>query len=241
MRRRAQRAAGRRLLLLPTTLALVAGAVVLGRGDPDVGLRVDPPAALARGAGGRAGDAGVSRQLAPTTEATVLPGQPGTGGGGGAPAAGPAATGAAAPGGPVTPSTAAASAAAPLPVAPSTTVARPVAGSADEAQVLQVLDLVFDLELPFPQKAPYIEDGPELAPLYDQFVVIGQQLGELELRARDVVAGPDEAQFSFDALLNGATVRQGIPGTARRVGPAWQLTRASMCQALALAALACPA
>jgi hypothetical protein len=120
-------------------------------------------------------------------------------------------------------------------------VAPPVPDSADEAQVLQVLELVFDLDLPFAQKAPYIEGGDQIGPLYEQFVIVGQQFGELELRPRDVVAGPDEAQFSFDALLNGTTVREGIPGTARRIGPAWQVTRTSMCSALTLAGLACPA
>ena len=77
--------------------------------------------------------------------------------------------------------------------------------------------------------------------VHDDTVLVHPTPGLTALRPRDVVAGPDEAQFTFDALLNGTTVREAIPGSVQRIGPAWQVTRASMCAALALAALTCPA
>lgn len=234
----------RRLLLLPTSLALAAGVFVLGRGGTEPALARDVPAAFTVVDGGAAPPAAHGAAPVPGGAA---PGEGIAGAAAGSPS-GPTGAPPRPIGSPTGPGGSAGApalqqppAVAPSPVPPTPTVTPPVADSIEEAQILQVLDLVFDMDVPFAQKAPYLEGSDQIAGLYDQFVVVGQQFGQLELLPRDVAAGADVAEFSFDAVLNGVTVREAIPGTAQRIGPAWQVTRSSMCEALALAGLTCPA
>ncbi len=234
--RRARPGAGAmpRMLLAPLCLALGSGAFVFSHASPPDPVRLTPPGQVALAGATAPLDLGASSTAAAGEQAAAVPATA-------AAVAGPAAPVAptTAPG---TPQAGSGDVSPPAPAAAvATTVAQPTPASADEAQVLDVLGIVFDLARPFAQKAAYVEGADGLAPLYERFVSVGGQLGQIELRPRDVVAGTDEAQFTFDALLDGTTIRQGIPGTMRRVGPAWQLTRTSMCLALTLTGLACPA
>jgi hypothetical protein len=124
--------------------------------------------------------------------------------------------------------------------APTSTTAPGPGTSLDERDLRAVLGLVFDLGRPWSQKAPFIEGADSLAVPYQQLVAATTAFGTVELRVADVSVQGDQAPFTFDAYLNGVLVRPAIPGTAERVGPAWRLTRPSVCGALAVAAIACP-
>ena len=247
----------RALLLIPYAAAVVALTMVIGYRPPTWPGGAESLAASAPGASSPAerGDGRASPSDAavaeagpatddpagtpsvaggPSTDATAATGATGSGSRSGsgsgaatpAPAAGAAQTG---------PSGADGS------YAPTSTTAPAPDASLDERDVRSVLGLVFDLGRPWSQKAPYIEAADVLAAPYQQLVAATSAFGAVELRVADVQVQGDQAPFTVDAYLNGALVRPAIPGTAERVGPAWRLTRSSVCGALSVVAITCPA
>jgi hypothetical protein len=239
---------GRAVLLVPYTLAVVALTMVVGYRPPTWPDEVSSTAAnSARTAVTAAGSVSGSEATPRPAAAAAPAGSPEatTAPTGAVPSSAPAAApsqsdnGASAAGG-GGPTGAPAGAATGGSYAPTSTTAPAPGSSLDEGDVREVLGLVFDLGRPWSQKAPFIESADALAAPYQQLVAATSAFGAVELRVADVRVEGDQAPFTVDAYLNGALVRAAIPGTAQRVGPAWRLTRASVCDAFAVAAVTCP-
>jgi hypothetical protein len=244
---------GRAVLIVPYTLAVVALTMVVGYRPPtwpdEVAARSGTVTAGSDhteesvhdvghgtaggsddevgGTGSDDGDAGSTAPMSVATEDARTPTAPARAAGDDTAGPGGGATG----GGGSVPAT----------YAPTSTTAPAPGSSLDEGDVREVLGLVFDLGRPWAQKAPFIESADSLALPYQQLVAATTAFGTVELRVSDVKVEGDQAPFTVDAYLNGALVRPGIAGTAQRVGPAWRLTRASLCDAIAVAAVTCPA
>lgn len=246
----------RALLLIPYTVAVAGLTMVIGYRPPTWPDRTEP---LAASAPVTAPTPGHDGHASPSgSDAAAAGGSDPAGAGGAAAAAAPGTTGDTSDG-----ATSPAPAASPAPAgssassasggaapsgsggeggyAPTSTTAPAPDASLDERDVRSVLGLVFDLGRPWSQKAPYIEASDVLAAPYQQLVAATTAFGAVELRVADVQVQGDEAPFTVDAYLNGALVHPGIPGTAERVGPAWRLTRSSVCGAMAVVAISCPA
>jgi hypothetical protein len=100
---------------------------------------------------------------------------------------------------------------------------------------------VFDLTVPWAEKAPFIEDSDDLEATHETFVQVATSFGDIAFAVDDVAASGSSATFAFDVMVNGVPFRSDLPGEAVLTGDTWQVTRATFCDALADTAVTCPA
>lgn len=125
--------------------------------------------------------------------------------------------------------------------APTETTTPAAGDPAAGAAVTAAAETVFDLSVPWAEKAPFIEDSADLEATHNTFVQVATSFGDIEFTVDDVVASGSSATFAFDVIVNGVPFRSDLPGEAVLNGDTWQVTRATFCDALADTAVTCPA
>lgn len=114
------------------------------------------------------------------------------------------------------------------------------ASTDDEAEIRAAAATVLDLSIPFSEKDQLIDDPTGLEPVHDTFVELLSALGTIELAVSGVTVRGDEATVMVDVLIDGTAQLRDVAGEAVKSPTGdWQITRRTICSAVALAAVSC--
>ncbi len=129
----------------------------------------------------------------------------------------------------------------PPPGLPAPGAQQPANPDAERTAISNQFDLLFRSSKPFAERRAALDDATGVADALDQ---VGQgQFGDAAKQAEyafgDLVfASPTRAWFQYELTANG-THFTGRFGEANRIGGSWKISRATICQDIALAGVAC--
>ena len=112
-------------------------------------------------------------------------------------------------------------------------------GAAEEAVETAYLT-VFDSEVPFDEKLPYLEDAEQLRNTFESFADTAERFGGISLEPTSVVIDGDEAEVTYDVLFGGSAAYTDMSGDAVLRDGVWMVTRARFCAFMSSARVSCP-
>lgn len=112
-------------------------------------------------------------------------------------------------------------------------------GAAEEAVELAYLT-VFDSEVPFDEKLPFLEDAEQLRSTFESFADTAERFGGISLEPTSVVVDGDEAEVTYDVLFGGSAAYTDMSGDAVLREGVWMVTRARFCAFMSSARVSCP-
>lgn len=112
-------------------------------------------------------------------------------------------------------------------------------GAAEEAVETAYLT-VFDSEVPFDEKLPYLEDAEQLRSTFESFTDTAGRFGGISLEPTSVVIDGDEAEVTYDVLFGGSAAYSDMTGDAVLRDGVWMVTRARFCAFMSSARVSCP-
>lgn len=112
-------------------------------------------------------------------------------------------------------------------------------GAAEEAVELAYLT-VFDSEVPFDEKLPFLEDAEQLRSTFESFADTAERFGGISLEPTSVVIDGDEAEVTYDVLFGGSAAYTDMSGDAVLRDGVWMVTRARFCAFMSSARVSCP-
>lgn len=112
-------------------------------------------------------------------------------------------------------------------------------GAAEEAVETAYLT-VFDSEVPFDEKLPYLEDAEQLRSTFESFADTAERFGGISLEPTSVVIDGDEAEVTYDVLFGGSAAYTDMSGDAVLRDGVWMVTRARFCAFMSSARVSCP-
>lgn len=112
-------------------------------------------------------------------------------------------------------------------------------GAAEEAVETAYLT-VFDSEVPFDEKLPYLEDAEQLRSTFESFADTAERFGGISLEPTSVVIDGDEAEVTYDVLFGGSAAYTDMSGDAVLLDGVWMVTRARFCAFMSSARVSCP-
>lgn len=112
-------------------------------------------------------------------------------------------------------------------------------GVAEEAVETAYLT-VFDSEVPFDEKLPYLEDAEQLRSTFESFADTAERFGGISLEPTSVVIDGDEAEVTYDVLFGGSAAYTDMSGDAVLRDGVWMVTRARFCAFMSSARVSCP-
>jgi hypothetical protein len=128
--------------------------------------------------------------------------------------------------------------------APATTGAAPAttaaAAGGDEEAVVAAFTAVFDSNVPFADKAAYLENADALQAASEAYAGAGSAMGGITLEPTDVAIDGDTATVTYDVLFGGAPAYQDLSKTITRADGAWIVPQAAFCEFLTSARVPCP-
>ena len=99
---------------------------------------------------------------------------------------------------------------------------------------------VFDSEVPFDEKLPYLEDAEQLRSTFESFADTAERFGGISLEPTSVVIDGDEAEVTYDVLFGGSAAYTDMSGDAVLRDGVWMVTRARFCAFMSSARVSCP-
>lgn len=112
-------------------------------------------------------------------------------------------------------------------------------GAAEEAVELAYLT-VFDSEVPFDEKLPFLEDAEQLRSTFESYADAAERFGGISLEPTSVVINGDEADVTYDVLFGGSAAYSDMSGDAVLREGVWMVTRARFCAFMSSARVSCP-
>lgn len=112
-------------------------------------------------------------------------------------------------------------------------------GAAEEAVETAYLT-VFDSEVPFDEKLPYLEDAEQLRSTFESFADTAEGFGGISLEPTSVVIDGAEAEVTYDVLFGGSAAYSDMSGDAVLRDGVWMVTRARFCAFMSSARVSCP-
>ena len=112
-------------------------------------------------------------------------------------------------------------------------------GVAEEAVETAYLT-VFDSEVSFDEKLPYLEDAEQLRSTFESFADTAERFGGISLEPTSVVVDGDEAEVTYDVLFGGSAAYTDMSGDAVLRDGVWMVTRARFCAFMSSARVSCP-
>lgn len=112
-------------------------------------------------------------------------------------------------------------------------------GAAEEAVETAYLT-VFDSEVPFDEKLPFLEDAEQLRSTFESFADAAERFGGISLEPTSVVIDGDEADVTYDVLFGGSAAYTDMSGGAVLREGVWMVTRARFCAFMSSARVSCP-
>lgn len=112
-------------------------------------------------------------------------------------------------------------------------------GAAEEAVELAYLT-VFDSEVPFDEKLPYLEDAEQLRSTFESFADTAERFGGISLEPTSVAIDGGEAEVTYDVLFGGSVAYSDLSGDAVLRDGVWMVTRGRFCAFMSSARVSCP-
>jgi len=98
---------------------------------------------------------------------------------------------------------------------------------------------VFDSEVPYDDKAPFLEDAAALRSTIEAFTAAGSGFGGISLQPTEVVVDGDQATVTYDVDFGGNPAYTGQTGSLRLVEGVWTVGRDEFCSFMASARVPC--
>lgn len=106
--------------------------------------------------------------------------------------------------------------------------------------VMDAYRIVFDSEIPFDDKLPYLEDAEQLRSTFEAYVETAEAFGGISLDATAVEINGDTAEVTYDVIFGERTAYSDLTGEAVRKDGVWTVTRERFCTFMSSARVSCP-
>ena len=124
----------------------------------------------------------------------------------------------------------------------TTTTAAPAAAAAPgeaEQAAMDAWAVVFDSEIDYGQKAPYLENAPQLQSTIVAYAETGVQFGGVSLEPTAATIDGDTATILYDVLFGGAAAYSDLSGDMQMIDGVWVVSRDTFCGFMASARTPC--
>lgn len=110
----------------------------------------------------------------------------------------------------------------------------------DEQAAADAWSLVFDSNVGYDDKAPYLAGAETLRDTIESYTTAGEAMGGITLEPTRVVVDGDTATVTYDVMFGGTAAYTSLDGEIARVDDVWTVSRDEFCTFMASARNACP-
>lgn len=99
--------------------------------------------------------------------------------------------------------------------------------------------IVFDSEVDFAEKAPHLENAPQLESTIVAYAETAAQFGGISLEPTAVTIDDDNATVTYNVLFGGAAAYSDLAGDMQMIDGVWVVSRDTFCGFMASARTPC--